>query len=99
MKNINKNVGQPSFGYIDLNSIPRLKESANTFGKAFNSASEVIKKVTPSIPAYLYRAKIVKEASKWFVENFKGFESRVNGAKYKSKVLYSVKSNSDLPES
>ena len=64
-------------------------------GQNFNDVSEVISEVKPHIPVYLYRSGAVKKAATWFCNNFKDFQSSVNGAKYNGKTLFSVKSNSD----
>lgn len=84
MKNINENANQYSSRYI----------GSNLESKKFKSASDVISLVQPYVPAYLYRSQYVKDTSLWFLENFKGFEG-LKKQKYQSRVLFSIKSNSD----
>ncbi len=93
MKNIKKNTNQTSA--VKLNKVEEDEELIELESVDFNNASDVIKNLSPDIPAYLYRSKAVKKAASWFVKNFKDFESEVNGAKYNSRTLFSVKSNSD----
>lgn len=84
MKNINENANQYSNRYI----------GSNLESKKFESACDVIAKAQPYVPAYLYRSSYVKDASSWFVKKFDNFTG-VDNQNFHSKVLFSVKSNSD----
>ncbi len=89
VKNLGKNLNQCFIGNVQ-DGIDIIREGSKTF----DDASEVVSKLSPKIPTYLYRPHALKRAAKWFESCFTNFQSS-NGENYSSKVLFSVKSNCD----